>query len=90
MRLAKKFRITTISLKNKQILAILGHIWPVFGLFWPRYKCLMVLMSIFFLVLSGMSEIGKKISNKDKKVEKNANLTIFCLILACYGLGISV
>ena len=30
----------------------------------------MVLMSIFFLALSGMSEIGKKILNNNDKFEK--------------------
>ena len=56
-----------ISLKKMLILAILGHFWPVFGLLWPRCKCLMALMSIFFLVLNGMIEIGKKISFDNDK-----------------------
>ena len=60
MRWAIKIRIITISFKKIQILAIFGHFWPVFGLLWPWYKFLKVLMVKFFLVLSGISEIGKK------------------------------
>ena len=67
-----------------RILGILGHFWPVFGLLWPRYECLMVLMSIFFLALSGMSEIGKKISNNNDRFEKNANFGHFRPIFACF------
>ena len=67
-----------------RILGILGHFWPVFGLLWPRYECLMVLMSIFFLALSGMSEIGKKISNNNDKFEKNADFGHFRPFLACF------
>ena len=44
----------------------------------------MVLMSIFFLVLSGMSEIGKKIWNNNDKFEKNANFDHFRPFLACF------
>ena len=54
-----------------------GHFWPVFGLLWPRFECLMVQMSIFVLLLSGMSETDKKISNNDDKVEKTPILAIF-------------
>ena len=71
-------------MKKMRILAILGHFWPVFGLFWPRCKCLMALMYIFFLVLSGMSEIGKKIWNNKYKFEKNANFGHFRPFLACF------
>ena len=79
------------------ILTIFGCFWPVFGLLWPQYKCLKVLRSIFFLVLSGMSEIGKKIPNNNNQFEENADfghfwpfLAVFGLFLACYGPGISV
>ena len=44
----------------------------------------MVLMSIFFLALSGMSEIGKKISNNNDKFEKNADFGHFRPFLACF------
>ena len=59
------------------ILVILGHFWPVFGLLWPRCKCSKVLMSMFFLVLSGMSEIGKKIPNNNDQFEENADFEPF-------------
>ena len=59
-----------INLNEMPILAILGHFWPVFGLLWPRYVCGMVLMSTFFLILSGISEIRKKIPNNDDQFEK--------------------
>ena len=83
-RLAKKIGITTISLKKMPILIILGHFWPVFGLLWPRCECWKVLTSIFFLVLSGMSEICKKISNNDDQFEKNADFGHFKPFLACF------
>ena len=44
----------------------------------------MVLMSIFFLVLSGMSEIGKKIPNNNDRFEENANFCHFRPFLACF------
>ena len=65
------------NMKKMRILGILSHFWPVFGLLWHRYKCLLVLMGIFFLVLSGISEIGKKISNNDDKFERNADFGHF-------------
>ena len=37
----------------------------------------MVLISIFFLALSGMSEIGKKILNTNDKLKKMPILAIF-------------
>ena len=66
-----------ISLKKMLILAIFGRFWPVFGLLWPRCKCSKVLMSMFFLVLSGMSEIGKKIPNYNDQLEENADFEPF-------------
>ena len=50
----------------------------------------MVQMSIFVLLLSGMSETDKKISNNDDKVEKTPILAIFGMFLACNGPGMSV
>ena len=44
----------------------------------------MVLMSIFFLALSGMSEIGKKLLNNNDKFEKNADFGHFRPFLACF------
>ena len=41
-------------------------------------------MSIFFLVMSGMSEIGKKILNNNDHFAKNANFGHFRLFLACF------
>ena len=72
------------------ILTIFGCFWPVFGLLWPQYKCLKVLRSIFFLVLSGMSEIGKKIPNNNNQFEENADFGHFGPFLACYGPSMSV
>ena len=54
------------------------------GLLWPRYECLMVQMSIFFLDLSGLSEIGKKIPNNNDQSEENANFRHFRPFLACF------
>ena len=44
----------------------------------------MVQMSIFFLVLSGLSEIVKKIPNNNDQFEENANFGHFRLFLACF------
>ena len=38
----------------------LACLWPVFGLSWPQNKCSKLIMSIFVLDLTGMSEITKK------------------------------
>ena len=73
-----------ISLKKVLIVAILGRFRPVFGLLWPRYKFLKVLVSILFLVLSGMSEIGKKILNDNNQFEENADFGHFRPFLACF------
>ena len=47
------------------ILAILGHFWPVFGLLKPQYQFPKFSMSISDLVLTALSEIGKKILNNN-------------------------
>ena len=41
-------------------------------------------MSIFFLVLSGMSEIGKKIRNNNDQFEENADFGHFRPFLVCF------
>ena len=50
-------------------------------------------MSIFDLVLTGVSEIREKILNNNDQIEENANLgyfrVIFGLFLACYDPRIS-
>ena len=56
----KKFQIITISLKKMRILVILGHFWPVFGLFRSGNVFLRVFLNIFFLVPSELCETGKK------------------------------
>ena len=64
-----------------------GHFRPflaIFGLLWPRYKFLKVLVSILFLVLSGMSESGKKILINNDQFEENADFGHFRLFLACF------
>ena len=54
-----------------------GHFWPVFGLFWPRFECLMVQMSIYFLVLSGLNEINKMIPNNNDQFQESADFGHF-------------
>ena len=66
----KKFRIITINLKKMWILVILSRFWPVFGLFCSRNVFLMIFLSIFFLVLSEMSETGKKFGKMTIKLKK--------------------
>ena len=66
-----------ISFKKMPILASLGYFWPVFGLFWPRFECLMVQMSIYFLVLSGLNEISKTIPNNNDQFQENADFGHF-------------
>ena len=44
----------------------------------------MVLKSIFFLVLSGMSEIGKKILDNNDQFEENADFGHLRPFLACF------
>ena len=41
-------------------LATLGHFWPVFDLIWLWYQFPKFSRSIFELVLTGLSDIGKK------------------------------
>ena len=41
-------------------------------------------MSIFDLVLTGVSEIREKILNNNDQVKENANFGYFRLILACF------
>ena len=41
-------------------------------------------MSILFLVLSGLSEIGKKILNNNDQLEENADFGHFRPFLACF------
>ena len=41
-------------------------------------------MSIFFLVLNGMSKTGKKILNIDDQFEENADFGHFRPLLACF------
>ena len=50
----------------------------------------MVFLSIFFLVLSEMSETGKKFGKITIKLKKNADFGHFRPFLACYGPDISV
>ena len=66
-----------ISLKKMPVLASLGHFWPVFGLLWPWFECLIVLMSIYFLVLSGVNEISKTIPNNNDQFQENADFGHF-------------
>ena len=49
----------------------------------------MLSLSIFDLVLTGLSEIGKKILNNNDLFDENADLGHFRPFLACYGPSIS-
>ena len=49
----------------------------------------MVQTSIYFLVLSGLSEIGKKILNNNDQFEENADFGHFRPFLACNGPDVS-
>ena len=64
------------------ILAILGYFWPIFGLFRSRYQFRKLSMSISDLVLTRLSEIGKKILNNDDLFDENANFGHFRPFLA--------
>ena len=44
----------------------------------------MVQMSIYFLVLSGLSEIGKKIPNNNDQFQENADFGHIRPFLACF------
>ena len=46
-------------------------------------------MSIFDLVLTGVSEIREKILNNNDQIKENANFGYFRLFLACYDPRIS-
>ena len=64
-----------------------GHFMPFltrFVLLRPRYKCWGVQMSMFFLVLPGMSEIGKKIPNNNNQFEENADFGHLRPFLTCF------
>ena len=50
----------------------------------------MVQMSVFFLILSGLSEIGKKIPNHNDHFQEIADFGHFRPFLACYSPGMSV
>ena len=64
------------------ILTILSHFWPVFGLLWPPFSKLS--MSIFDLVLTGLSEIGENILNNNDLLDENADFGHFGPFLACF------
>ena len=67
-----------------QILNILGHFWPVFGLLWSPHQFSKLSRSIFDLVLTGLSEIGEKILNNNDLMDENADFGYFGPLLACF------
>ena len=70
-----------------------GHFRPFLACFWPvmaQYQFLNLLMSTFDLVLTGLSEIGKKNPNNSDLCDDNAHLGHFRSFLACYNPGINV
>ena len=78
-----------ICLMKMPILAILSHFWPAFGLLWPLYQCPKVSMSIFNLVLAGLSEINQKIMNNNDLFDENADFGHLRPFLACFWPGIT-
>ena len=72
VRLAKKLSIIMIFLRKMPILAILGYFWLVFGLVWLLYQCPKLSLSIFDLVLTGLSEICEKKLNINDLFNENA------------------
>ena len=79
MKLAKKMSNHNFQDEN----ANFGHfrlflacLWPVFGLSWPQNKCSKLIMSIFVLDLTGMSEITKKNQNNNGLLTKMEILAI--------------
>ena len=55
-----------------------------FGLSWPQYQCSKILISVSDLVLTGLSQIGKKILNNNDLLDKNANFGHYSQFLACF------
>ena len=66
------------------ILTILGHFWPVFGLSWSPYQFSKLSMSVFDLVLTGLSEIGEKNLNNDDLLDENADFGHFWAIFGLF------
>ena len=89
MRLLKKILNDNDQIYKNANLAILGHFWPVFGLLRPLYQCPKLSMSLFDLVLNGLSEINKKIVNNNDLFIENADFGHYRLFLACYDPRIS-
>ena len=69
-----------IRLKKMPILAILSHFWPVM----TPFQCPKLSMSLFDLVLNGLSEINKKIVNNNDLFIENADFGHYRIFLACY------
>ena len=66
------------------IFTILARFWPVIGLFWPWYHFPKFSRSIFDLVLTGLSDIGKKILNSNDLLNENADLGYFRPFWVCF------
>ena len=73
-----------ISVTKMLILAILAHFWPFFYLLQPQYLSWLFQISIFFIVLIGLSEIVRKIQDNYKILGKNADFGYFSLFMACF------
>ena len=72
-------------------MAILGHLWPVFGLLRPRYQFLKLSLSLFDLVQIESRDISEKIQNNNGLIMKMPILAIlghfspvFCLLWSPY------
>ena len=77
VRFTKISHIVSFLMKTS-ILAILSYYWHVlacFGLSWPQYQCSKISISVSDVVLTELSEIGKKILNNNDMLDENANFS---------------
>ena len=65
---------------------MLGPFWPVNGLLWPLYQFLKLFMCLFDLVLTGSSEIDRKLQTTVIFQRKTAVLTILGHFWPVFGL----
>ena len=68
------------------ILAILGHLWPGFGLLRPRYQFRKLSLSLFDLVQIESREISEKIQNNNGLIMKMPILAMLSHFWPVFGL----
>ena len=66
--------------------AILGHLWPVFGLLRPRYQFLKLSLSSFDLVQIESREVSEKIQNNNGLLMKMPILAMLGHFWPVFGL----